>query len=154
MIKKENVTVFQCEYCNKISYSAGGMRLHEISCSKNPINLTPCASCIHCVRYSVIISDEEYHDNGLNINIGDKISRDFIKHFEEQNYWFTEEGGNFVGRKFKHHIETTFTCKIDGSKMYHNKVNRLPKAKAKLIISKCDKQMPTECDNYETDDNI
>ena len=30
----------------------------------------------------------------------------------------------------------------------------LPKAKAKLIISKCDKQMPTECGNYETDDNI
>ena len=39
MIKKENATIFQCEYCNKISYSAGGMRLHEICCKKNPINL-------------------------------------------------------------------------------------------------------------------
>ncbi len=153
MIKKENVTVFQCEYCNKISYSAGGMRLHEISCRKNPINSTPCASCIHCVRNSIIISDEEYYDNGFDINIGDEISRDFVQEFDEKNYYFTECEG-FVGRKFKHHIETTFTCKIDDSKMYHNKVNRLSKYKAKIIISKCDKQMPTECNNYKNDYSI
>lgn len=148
MFKKENVTVFQCEYCNKISYSAGGMRLHEICCKKNPINLSPCASCANCVKNSTLISDEEFNNNGFDVKYGEEVSKEFVEEQNRQTEAYSREG------YFKYHRETTFTCSCDGSKMYHNKVNRLPKAKAKLIISKCDKQMPTECDNYETDDNI
>lgn len=141
MIKKNNVTVFQCEYCNKTSYSAGGMRLHEICCKKNPTNLSPCVSCANCVKTSILISDEEFDNGNIIVSFGDKIDEDIIE----------EIGRLTVARdaSFKFHRETTFTCLCDGLKMYHNKVNRFPKSKANLIISKCDKQMPAECNNYK-----
>jgi hypothetical protein len=145
MKKIINATIFQCEFCNKISYSAGGMRLHEISCKKNPINLTPCASCYNCVKTSVLISDQHYRVGDLEINVGDKIYPDFLRKYEEER---TTYYGEFEGYDLKYHRETTFICAIDCLRMYHNKVNRLSKEKAKLIKSKCDKQMPTECKNY------
>ena len=143
MDKKINVTVFQCEYCNKISYSAGGMRIHEICCKKNPANLSPCASCANCVKNSILISDEEIDNEEFTVREGDEIDKEFIEEQNRQTEAYMREG------YFKYHRETTFTCLCDGSKLYHNKVNRLSKSKAKLIISKCDKQMPTECENYK-----
>ena len=148
MIKKHDVTIFQCEYCNKISYSAGGMRLHEICCKKNPINMTPCASCVNCIKNSVLISDEEIENEDFTILDGGEIEKDFV-----ENQQILTENGMRDG-DFKYHRETTFTCSCDGSKMYHNKVNRLSKYKANIIISKCDKQMPMECNNYKNDYSI
>ena len=145
MKKITDATIFHCDYCNKISLSAGGMRLHEISCKKNPVNLTPCASCIHCLRESSIISDQDYEVE--NIKIGDEISKDFLRRYNDGR--FNYYAGEYGGEEFAHHKITEFTCKVDGAKMYHNKVNRLSKAKAELIKSRCNKQMPNECSNYE-----
>lgn len=40
--------VYECEYCGKISKSAGAMTLHERRCRKNP-NVRPlCWKCKHC----------------------------------------------------------------------------------------------------------
>jgi hypothetical protein len=45
MIVKENVTVYQCEFCKKKLYREQAMLNHELFCYKNPINVKSCIDC-------------------------------------------------------------------------------------------------------------
>ena len=132
----KNATIYHCDYCSKVSLSSGGMMRHEISCKKNPNNLTPCASCKYCIRdtYFVTEEDDSIHYSEKEIN--------------EKAAAYNTYYGDYFDR-LEYHKITEFTCNIDGKKMYHNKVNRLSKEKREEILSRCDKQMPQECDAYE-----
>lgn len=41
-------TVYECEFCGKISKSNNGIKLHEKTCKRNPINKTYCYDCENC----------------------------------------------------------------------------------------------------------
>ena len=135
-MKKIKATVYHCDFCTKVSLSAGGMYLHEITCRKNPDNWTPCASCKHCNKN--VYWETEEGDIYYSLEDVNKVAREVYYYVPETGY---EE-------RLKYHKVTEFTCGIDAKKMYHNKVNRLSKEKREEIISRCDKQMPSECSNY------
>ena len=40
-------TVYECEFCGKISKSKSGIKTHEKFCRKNPENKTYCYECEH-----------------------------------------------------------------------------------------------------------
>jgi hypothetical protein len=44
---KENVTVYQCEYCKKKLFVRGAMGRHEKWCTYNPENFAACSGCDH-----------------------------------------------------------------------------------------------------------
>ena len=46
-MKKATKTVYECEYCGKLSYNAGAMANHEARCKKNPSNIPLCWKCKH-----------------------------------------------------------------------------------------------------------
>jgi len=46
-MKKATKTVYECEFCGKLSYNAGGMHNHEKRCKKNPVNIPMCWDCKH-----------------------------------------------------------------------------------------------------------
>lgn len=41
-------TVYECEFCGKISKSKSGIKIHEKYCRKNPENKTYCYECKYC----------------------------------------------------------------------------------------------------------
>lgn len=43
-------TVYECEYCGKLSKSKTGIKLHEKTCKSNPVNQTYCYDCEHSVN--------------------------------------------------------------------------------------------------------
>lgn len=131
----KNATIYHCDYCSKISLSKGGMIRHEISCKKNPNNLTPCASCRYCIRDTYYVKEDDDSIHYTEDEIAAKAE------YYEDSY------GDYFDR-LEYHKETVFTCEVDGKKMYHNKVKRLSKEKREVILSRCDKQMPQECENY------
>lgn len=47
MIVKQNVTVYQCEFCKKKMFREHAMKNHEKWCTHNPINFTACSGCDH-----------------------------------------------------------------------------------------------------------
>lgn len=44
---KENVTVYQCEFCDKKLFIKAAMIKHEKWCNSNPDNFRACVGCIH-----------------------------------------------------------------------------------------------------------
>lgn len=60
-MKTSTGKIYHCDYCGKLSVSAGAMTIHERSCSKNPVNDTLCKNCVHCNRYEdqIMIYGEE-----------------------------------------------------------------------------------------------
>ena len=48
-MKKATKTVYECEFCGKLSYNAGAMHNHEARCKKNPVNIPRCWGCEHLV---------------------------------------------------------------------------------------------------------
>ena len=137
MKKLTNQTIFKCEYCSKISKSGGGIRLHEVTCKKNPNNNTPCASCSYFkkkIKYFVDKSEDE------DFEVGDEI-------YPSKNLKYSPE----EGFDLRYHKEIYYTCGYDNKSMYHNKVNRFSKKIKEQIISRCDKQMPLECKYYKPD---
>lgn len=113
--------VYKCEYCNRLSVNKGGMVRHEICCKRNPINKTPCASC-------------KYLDKAIE---------------------YYDPYGNFISEMealtgYEHYRKVTqMLCIKKNLKLYHPRIMRFGKERAKLIISQCDMQMPTECGDYK-----
>ena len=50
---EENVTVYQCEYCNKKLFRKHSMVRHEEFCSYNPKNKCACSGCDHLEETTV-----------------------------------------------------------------------------------------------------
>ena len=44
-MKKENITIYSCEHCSKVSRYGGAIIAHEKSCKKNPANINACVGC-------------------------------------------------------------------------------------------------------------
>ena len=59
-MKKSIETVYRCDYCTKISKSAGAMIQHEKYCKKNPEFIHPCFMCTQLVSKRVEL--ESYQD--------------------------------------------------------------------------------------------
>ena len=57
--------IYSCEYCGRKGVSKGGMKIHERSCGRNPVNDTICKTCEYCVRL------EEYDCDGIDYMIKD-----------------------------------------------------------------------------------
>lgn len=139
--------IYQCEHCNKVSISKGAMVRHEICCRRNPSNHTPCASCEYLEKKSVIVLDYYnacgYYDVALPITEdedGKEISESEFKEIMNRPFAMTRSSRWY-------HRKTVMFCTKKNLKLYHNKVNRFGVDKAKLIISQCDAQMPTECED-------
>ena len=49
-MKKENMDVFCCDYCNKISKYKAAMLSHEAACRKNPSVEVLCYNCEHFIN--------------------------------------------------------------------------------------------------------
>lgn len=47
-MKVVSITVYECEFCGKISKSKSGIKTHEKFCRKNPENKTYCYECEYC----------------------------------------------------------------------------------------------------------
>jgi len=45
MKTKTNVTVYQCEFCNKKLFRKSAMELHENKCTHRPLNIRACFNC-------------------------------------------------------------------------------------------------------------
>ena len=62
MIIKENVTVYQCQFCKKKMFRKHSMENHESKCYSNPLNFSACTNCEHCenieVEYCVDTKDQ------------------------------------------------------------------------------------------------
>lgn len=43
---KENVTLYICDYCEKVLRMKPAMVRHETHCTKNPKNVSACAGCV------------------------------------------------------------------------------------------------------------
>ncbi|MDP9954710.1 hypothetical protein J2X97_000347 [Epilithonimonas hungarica] len=62
---KENITVYQCEYCQKKLFLKHAMIKHEDLCFKNPKNNKPCYSCIFCHKEEIRVDfDDPYNPDG------------------------------------------------------------------------------------------
>lgn len=130
MEKLENKTIYKCDYCDRISLSAGGMSSHEKNCKKNPNRLTPCASCEYLERTE---QERECTDEDC-----------------DHCYYQLFNGDCRFSNCQKEFRETTLTCKKTGNKMYYaRKVERMPRYKREAIISKCNCPMPQECVMYK-----
>lgn len=140
MKRIENATIYHCDYCSKVSQSKSGMRVHEISCKKNPNNLTPCASCKHCIRETYYVTEDDKYTHYSKEEIDAEVAA-------REEYYNLH---TYCYDRLEYHKVTEFTCDVDGKKMYHNKVNRLSKEKREEILSRCDRQMPQECNNQES----
>lgn len=146
MEKLINQTIFKCSYCSRISKSAAGIYMHELSCKKNPHNQSLCSSCKHCKR-------EEHHSEE-----GVRCKRCVRRNAEIDEYGrviyttscdLFDEGICDSSLKY-----VDFICEIDGAKMYSNKIHRLSSEKAQQIKDRCDRPMPDAtkgCTNYEYD---
>ena len=44
-MKKENITIYSCEHCAKISRRSSAMLKHENACRNNPKNINACVGC-------------------------------------------------------------------------------------------------------------
>ena len=44
-MKKENITIYSCEHCSKISRRSSAMLKHENHCRNNPKNINACVGC-------------------------------------------------------------------------------------------------------------
>ena len=47
MIVKENVTIYQCEFCKRNMLVKHAMIKHIVWCYKNPANKVKCENCVH-----------------------------------------------------------------------------------------------------------
>lgn len=151
----ENTTIYQCEYCNKISLSKGGMAVHEKHCKNNPANHLLCASCKFCEKEVKEEADEkpceycsDFYSDGFTELDGYREPPCCHAYFGEENC-----------KKFKY--TTTFTCLKDGKKMYSPKVDKLPKELRQAVLASCEKPMANEIvgceyykDNFDIDDEL
>ena len=55
----ENTTIYQCEYCGRISLSNGGTKYHERFCKKNLNIPTSSADCFSCSLLKVVDAEGE-----------------------------------------------------------------------------------------------
>lgn len=62
MIVKENITVYQCQFCKKKLFVKRAMEHHEKYCSSNPENFKACEGCIHLeeIQIEYEIGDDYY----------------------------------------------------------------------------------------------
>lgn len=62
---KNNVTVYQCDFCNKKLFRKNAMVNHEIKCSKNPKNIRACFDCVHCEVVNILFESDvqTYNDD-------------------------------------------------------------------------------------------
>lgn len=44
-MKKENITIYSCEHCAKVSRRSSAMLKHENHCRNNPKNINACVGC-------------------------------------------------------------------------------------------------------------
>ena len=50
---KENVTIYQCEFCYKKLFIEKAMLVHEVKCSQNPLNIRACFDCENMERVNI-----------------------------------------------------------------------------------------------------
>ena len=128
----ENIKVYQCEYCGKVSLSGGGIKHHERFCKKNPNIPKPGADCFSCALLKVVDAENE------RPNCYGCIYRYFDW---DTGYSDCEKDWENCPRQPKN-----FICTKTGKKMYYAyKVNRMAKERRGAIIARCDCQMPQEC---------
>lgn len=128
----DNTTIYQCEYCGRISLSKGGTKYHERFCKKNPNIPSAGADCFSCSLLKVVDADGERPDcHGCA-----------FRYFEcDTGYSDCEKDWEDCQRQPKN-----FICTKTGKKMYYAyKVHRMAKEKRNAIIARCDCQMPQEC---------
>jgi len=67
-MKKENITIYSCEHCSKISRGASAMIAHEKSCKNNPANINACVGCKFLESTLIVNSfyDDEENYNTFN----------------------------------------------------------------------------------------
>ena len=69
-MKKAIEAIYKCDYCTKISKSAGAMVRHEKYCNKNPQFYHPCFTCKNLKRKVVeltIHSHSEFEEDSTQI---------------------------------------------------------------------------------------
>lgn len=58
----ENVTLYECDHCQRKMRRAGDMTRHEKNCKENPLNIDACLGCIYIkeekVTYESLNADE------------------------------------------------------------------------------------------------
>lgn len=64
---KENVTIYQCEFCKRKMFVKSAMQKHETFCYSNPANFRACSGCIHLEEVEVEYS---YSVPSLGENLG------------------------------------------------------------------------------------
>lgn len=62
MKTKENVTLYECDFCKKKMQRKHSMENHEIRCAKNPANVPKCYDCENCEKVPI-----RYERNGGDI---------------------------------------------------------------------------------------
>lgn len=129
----ENTKVYQCEYCGRISLSQSGTKYHERFCKKNPNIPTPGAACFSCSLLKVVDAENARPD----------CSGCYYLYSEyDTGYSHCERGSEDCPRQPKN-----FICAKTGKKMYYAyRIHRMRLEKRESIISRCDCQMPQECE--------
>ena len=134
-----DVKIYQCEYCGKVSLSAGGIKYHESFCKKNPTIPTAGADCFSCSLLKVVDAENERTDcHGC-----------MYRYFE----WDTGYSECEKGEENCHRQPKNFICTKTGKKMYYAyKVHRMSKKTREAIIARCDCPMPQECKEQVIED--
>lgn len=67
MKTRNNITVYQCDFCSKKLFRKQAMEKHEIKCSSNPANIRACFDCEFCEKVSIMYEPESYSMNSESI---------------------------------------------------------------------------------------
>lgn len=134
----ENKTVYQCEYCGRVSLSRGGTKYHERFCKKNP-NVHIGSDCFSCSLLKIVDAEGEKP----------MCYGCMYRYFEwDTGYSDCEKNWEDCPRQPK-----DFICTKTGKKMYYAyKVLRMAKDNREAIIARCDCPMPLECKDQVRED--
>jgi hypothetical protein len=77
MIIKQNVTVYQCEFCKKKMFRGHAMENHEEMCFHNPANKRPCFECGNLIKKEATIYFDTFDGEGSR-----QVNIFYCTHFE------------------------------------------------------------------------
>ena len=109
------------------------MYSHELSCKKNPHNDILCTKCIHGSKETLV---------------GDDFSKCGSCKIDSDKGLFSKvlicEGCHGYGGDRT--VDDVYRCDVDGKLMYNRNIVRMERSRRKVIVDKCDREMPSKAD--------
>ena len=94
-MRKEEITAYFCDHCNKLYKRKHAAIKHEQDCSKNPDNFRPCLDCVHCEQKNVGVFIEgmgAYCTQKANVIFCTKLEKGLVRPQRQRTgFWYDLE---------------------------------------------------------------